>query len=177
MLRAPNHNPANLASRPPHHALRASAVALATLAVAVTVTACGGGSPGVANLGGSHGTSSNAGASTPGASAGGGPASTSAGGLSVHTVISAGSRKAALKFARCMRANGVSDFPDPSANGTFQFSGGSGGGVDPRLYAGPGGDGEVPEGSANPTTSPAQLQARGEGGGGSLLPVHAPATA
>jgi hypothetical protein len=26
-----------------------------------------------------------------------------------------------LKFARCMRANGVPNFPDPDANGNIQF--------------------------------------------------------
>ncbi|HUJ92981.1 MAG TPA: hypothetical protein VLW05_09785 [Gaiellaceae bacterium] len=35
----------------------------------------------------------------------------------------------ALKYARCMRSNGVPDFPDPSPSGGFFFQ--SGGGVDP----------------------------------------------
>jgi hypothetical protein len=34
---------------------------------------------------------------------------------------SAGERQQALKFAQCMRANGVPNFPDPGANGAIQF--------------------------------------------------------
>ena len=44
--------------------------------------------------------------------------------------IGAGSGKAALKFAKCMRANGVSSFPDPNSSGVFTF--GSSSGIDPR---------------------------------------------
>jgi hypothetical protein len=39
----------------------------------------------------------------------------------------------ALKYARCMRANGVPDFPDPEAGGGFLFHAGSG--VDPSSPA------------------------------------------
>jgi hypothetical protein len=39
----------------------------------------------------------------------------------------------ALKYARCMRANGVPDFPDPNAGGGFLFR--AGGGVDPSSPA------------------------------------------
>ena len=38
-----------------------------------------------------------------------------------------------LKFAECMRSNGVPSFPDPSAGGGFEFSPGSG--VDPSSPA------------------------------------------
>lgn len=56
--------------------------------------------------------------------------SSSAGGSGgVQVGIAVGSRKNALKFSRCMRANGVPNFPDPSGNG-IQF--GSGNGIDPR---------------------------------------------
>ncbi len=41
-----------------------------------------------------------------------------------------GGRKAALKFSKCMRANGVANFPDPGSGGSLQF--GSGSGIDPR---------------------------------------------
>jgi len=44
--------------------------------------------------------------------------------------IGAGSRKAALKFTKCMRTNGVSNFPDPSSSGAITF--GSSSGIDPR---------------------------------------------
>jgi hypothetical protein len=41
-----------------------------------------------------------------------------------------------LKFAKCMRAHGVADFPDPNSNGGFSGSGGTGpGGVDPAAPA------------------------------------------
>lgn len=38
-----------------------------------------------------------------------------------------------LKFAQCMRAHGISDFPDPSSTGALKISGnsGSGSGIDP----------------------------------------------
>lgn len=131
MPRALKDNVAYLVSR----SRRAPGVALAALAIAVSVAGCGGGSsPSVANLGRSHGTRPNAGASPSGASASasGGAATSSGGGLSLHTVITAGNRKAGLKFAKCMRANGVSDFPDPNASGTFQFGTGTGSGIEPR---------------------------------------------
>lgn len=35
-----------------------------------------------------------------------------------------------VAYAKCMRANGVPDFPDPDSDGRFQF--GSGGGIDPN---------------------------------------------
>ena len=35
-------------------------------------------------------------------------------------------QKDALKYARCMRANGVPDFPDPNSSGSFLFQTGSG---------------------------------------------------
>jgi hypothetical protein len=37
----------------------------------------------------------------------------------------------AVKFVACMRQHGVPDFPDPSANGTFQLAGGTNP-VDPK---------------------------------------------
>lgn len=88
-----------------HWAARvASGTALA--AVAVLVTACGGGGnaagPGVAN-----GASSAASASSP---AGASP----------------------LALARCMRAHGVADFPDPDSSGSFDLHGGPGSDLDPN---------------------------------------------
>ena len=74
---------------------------------ALLLTACGGSDgPGVASLGGSSA------APTP--------------------TTGAGSQDdRALAFARCMRANGVPDFPDPQPGGggtSFEVGGGSGGG-------------------------------------------------
>jgi hypothetical protein len=41
-------------------------------------------------------------------------------------------QQAALKFAQCMRAHGVSDFPDPSANGGIRIRAGQGSDLDPN---------------------------------------------
>jgi hypothetical protein len=38
----------------------------------------------------------------------------------------------ALAYSKCMRSHGVSDFPDPSSNGTFQIQTGPGTGLDPQ---------------------------------------------
>jgi hypothetical protein len=43
------------------------------------------------------------------------------------------SRAQAVKFSQCMRAAGVSNFPDPNADGTLQISAGSG--LDPASAA------------------------------------------
>jgi len=49
------------------------------------------------------------------AGCGGGSTATHTGTTSVH--------ERAVKFARCMRANGVSAFPDPNASGSFTIDG------------------------------------------------------
>ncbi len=83
-------------------------VALAS--VAVLLAGCGGGSSsneGVAQLGSSTGssTATGDGATSPGS----------------------GSPEAALlAFAKCMRSNGMSNFPDPSGSGGFRFRRGAG---------------------------------------------------
>lgn len=111
---------------------RRAAVALLALALLGAVVAgCGGGgspSAGVAQL-----TTTSAGTTTSGdtppatGSHGGGPATSSgsggAGGGSAHVVLGGGNRRQALEFAQCMRAHGVPNFPDPSADGSFSFSG------------------------------------------------------
>ena len=59
------------------------------------------------------------------ACSGGGGSAKSASGSS--TSSAAGSpRPGALAYARCMRAHGVPDFPDPSANGGFNFNNNNG---------------------------------------------------
>ncbi len=85
--------------------LRTAAVGL-SLAVTVTLlAACGSGpaSPGVASVGSS-------------------PTTTSSSGNGSRS----GSRQAieakALKYSRCMRSHGISDFPDPSSNGSISIS-------------------------------------------------------
>jgi hypothetical protein len=77
---------------------RAGAIAAGLLISATFLAACGGGSkgPGVAG----------AGSSTTAAK----PAS------------SGSTRASALAYSKCMRAHGVSDFPDPNSNGQIQLS-------------------------------------------------------
>ncbi len=44
-----------------------------------------------------------------------------------------GAKQAALKYARCMRSHGISDFPDPQANGSIAIKvGGAGSDLDPN---------------------------------------------
>ena len=44
----------------------------------------------------------------------------------------AGLKAANLKYSRCMRQNGISDFPDPSADGSLQVQVAPGGDLDPK---------------------------------------------
>jgi hypothetical protein len=92
--------------RPPRRRARTLVWAAAIAVVALFVAGCGGGSggPGVARAGSSK----------------------SAGGRSSSAT---GSKKAsALAYSKCMRAHGVTDFPDPNGNGqlTINNSGGPG---------------------------------------------------
>ena len=57
------------------------------------------------------------------------PAETGSGSGGNNTAANA---QKAVKFAECMRSNGVSEFPDPSASGKFTIDGDS-----ERLVAGP----------------------------------------
>jgi hypothetical protein len=71
-------------------------------ASAVLVAGCGGGSsPGVANVSSSTSTSSSG--------SGGQPAQ-------------AQIQQAAIRFAQCMRSNGVPSFPDPQPGGSLKFT-------------------------------------------------------
>jgi hypothetical protein len=89
---------------------------LAAVAVIIALSGCSGSkSPSVASIA-TRPTRSAAGAAGSGTSAG-----------------EAQPQPDALKFARCMRADGVPGFPDPSAGGGFQFSPGSG--IDPSSRA------------------------------------------
>jgi hypothetical protein len=77
-------------------------VCVTLVGVALIITGCGGSSsPGVASLTGSS-TASSSSSLSAGAS---------------QTAIVGGST---LKFASCMRANGVPNFPDPNAQGEIQ---------------------------------------------------------
>ncbi|HWH12849.1 MAG TPA: hypothetical protein VG165_17140 [Solirubrobacteraceae bacterium] len=98
--------------------------------LALILAGCGSTGPSVARLG----SGTTAGGSSPSASTGpsqgglsesqtGGPAS--GGSAESHSSIGiAGATGAtALKFAACVRSHGVPSFPDPSAQGTFNFTG------------------------------------------------------
>lgn len=100
---------------------RVPSLAAVVVAMALGLCACGGGggpsSSGVASLGStttSTGTAKNV------------PASTSASGASSAAAI----RRDGLKFARCMRSQGISNFPDPEGTGGFVFQVGNG--LDPN---------------------------------------------
>ncbi|HTX01744.1 MAG TPA: hypothetical protein VMD59_23375 [Acidimicrobiales bacterium] len=99
-------------------------VPLAVGTVSLLAAACSGSpsSAGVANLG----------STLPGASAGGSPAQSSGPAQSAGTAQSSGTAQGAgpagnsgtatadqLAYAKCMRSHGLSDFPDPNAQGGF----------------------------------------------------------
>jgi hypothetical protein len=77
----------------------------ALLSLALAVAGCGGSSssPGVAHISSAKGASS----------------VSTAGGASPESM--ANPQQAALAFAKCMRSNGVPNFPDPKARGGFLF--------------------------------------------------------
>jgi hypothetical protein len=119
---------------------RALAAVAALLAAGVVVAGCGGGgsNSGVANVGTSTTSSSHNTASTSTGSGGGGtplsggPSSGSAGngGGGPNFALRTGNPQQALKFSECMRANGVSNFPDPNGQGVIE-----GKGIDPNSPA------------------------------------------
>jgi hypothetical protein len=88
---------------------RVRLLAVATLLSGVLVAGCGGSSPGpsVARLGS---------ATTSGSTAAAGSGAASSGSSSPSALDSD-----ALAFAKCMRSNGVPNFPDPQAGGGFLF--------------------------------------------------------
>jgi hypothetical protein len=96
----------------------AAGAAVALLGVVVLVTACGS----------SSSDSSATGSPVTGSSSSG---SSSSGSPSSGRGASAARQSQALKYARCMRANGVPSFPDPDANGRF-------GGIQRKLAGDPG---------------------------------------
>jgi hypothetical protein len=96
--------------------------------LALILAACGSTGPSVARLG----SGTTAGESSPSSVAGGSPSGPSesqaggpaSGGESHSSIGIAGATGAtALKFAACVRSHGVPSFPDPSAQGTFNFTG------------------------------------------------------
>ena len=109
---------------------RPSALVVLGAVAAIVLAGCGGSkSPSVASITTPPPT-------TATATSSGAAGSTSAGGGAVGSgsaPAQAEPGQAALEYARCMRANGVPDFPDPSAGGGFLFSPSTG--VDPSSPA------------------------------------------
>ena len=90
-------------------------VAVATLIGGVLVAGCGGSSTSQTAATGPGGALASSVAAGATATA---PSRTEAGGAAASSP--------ALAFARCMRANGVTNFPDPSRGGGFEFPAGPG---------------------------------------------------
>lgn len=83
--------------------------ALGLIAMVALISACGSSAPaGTGTAGGSSGTAGSTGGATSSGTAG-------TAGTAGNT--QATKRRKAVRFAKCMRASGVSGFPDPSASG------------------------------------------------------------
>ncbi len=95
------------------------------VSAAVLLAGCGGGasSPGVARVANT----------SAGSAADGGGATTSASASTGEGAGAGSPEAAALAFAKCMRSNGLPNFPDPKAGGGFLFH--TGAGVDPSSPA------------------------------------------
>lgn len=118
-----------MAPRRNGRAARGVAAAAAALAGGTLLIAgCGASSPpGVASIGGSGSTGSQPATSSGVGGALGAPSTSSGGGGpaggSHGFAIAGNNRQDALKFAACMRANGMPNFPDPNSQGVIQGSG------------------------------------------------------
>jgi hypothetical protein len=98
-----------------------------TIVLAVAAAGCGSNkSPSVADVNSGNGATTTT-SSSDSPPTGGGTRNGSGGGPSVGIQLNA---KNATELARCMRRNGVPNFPDPSKNGSIQF--GSANGIDPN---------------------------------------------
>ena len=114
----------------PTRSPRVRLLAAAALASGIVVTGCGGSShgPSVATVGSTTTSTSTAASSVTRTSPHSHTATTShsstttsGGGGSSNPPSQAALDSQALAFAKCMRANGVPDFPDPKAGGGFVF--------------------------------------------------------
>ncbi len=121
-----------------HGSRRRGAVHLAAMVVAlfglgVGLTVCQGKStPGIASAGSTKSTGSSSGSSNE-QSSGAGGATSGAPGSQAGMTLAGGNSTQQLAFSRCMRAHGVSDFPDPGSNGAISISGrGSSGDLNPN---------------------------------------------
>ena len=105
-------------------------VAILALACGVALAACGGSkAPAVANVGTSTQSTSTASRSTGKASQSTGKASQSTGAASQSTGAAAWSQARGVAYAKCMRAHGVTNFPDPVEGGGSNIAGT---GIDPN---------------------------------------------
>ena len=95
-------------------------VAAALLAIAVAAAACSSGpsTPGVAGSGTGATTTTAASAANQG-----------------MPTLTPAQRAAQLSYSKCMRAHGVSDFPDPDSQGRILIQGGPGSSLDPGTAA------------------------------------------
>lgn len=96
-------------STPPAGSRRARSLALIALASGVLLAGCGGSSPQSTTIAAGGGTGAVSSAATGGTTNSG-------------TTASGTGAPSALAFSRCMRANGVPNFPDPSPGGGFSFN-------------------------------------------------------
>jgi hypothetical protein len=108
---------------------RLVAVTGAFLLLGITVAACSGGSsPGVASVGATATTGASKDQSSGDPSTSGSTSSGQTNGIA----LSGGNAAQGLALARCMRAHGVADFPDPNAQGQTQISGGPNSDLNPN---------------------------------------------
>jgi hypothetical protein len=130
-------------------ARRAGLLAVAVLALAISLAACGSSSSsnGVASVGSKSSTTS----TTPP------PAGSS-------SAVPTADTNQLIKYSQCMRANGVPNFPDPT-NGQLLLKAGPGTGLDPNSPAFQAAAQKCkslrPAGIANNPAADAQLQAKG----------------
>jgi hypothetical protein len=135
--------------------------ALSVCVLALAVAACGGGnSPGVANLGKSHDSSNaiNGGSGGGSPSSFGGSSAPSNGHNESQAVMKpiGASASQELRYAKCMRANGEPNFPDPNSQGAFSF--GSAQGIDPNSSQFQAAQSKCGKDLPHPSFSPAQQQ-------------------
>jgi hypothetical protein len=100
------------------------------LALALALAACGSSSPSVAQLKSSANSRKPSSTSSSGGPSFNAPSGGGSGGGAATAVLGGGGGAKLLKFSECMRAHGVPNFPDPSANGSISIS--SSTGVNPQ---------------------------------------------
>lgn len=105
------------------------ALGLVLVLISLAAAGCGGasGSPGVADLGTDANTTTTSSSAPSGSGSGPSTSGDGSGGGNVQMRLVAGPN--ALKFSQCMRAHGVSNFPDPNSQGQIQI--GPSSGIDP----------------------------------------------